>query len=71
MMILVDPRRHLAIHPGDISAMVIAQAVDGNGEYLLLSLVSGKEFKVYEQPSRSEPRLNIREVHQRLMEATK
>lgn len=69
MLILVDPRRHLAVHPGDISAMQISRGTEG--EYLLLMLVSGKEIKVYEDHGARVPRLNIRDVHQSLMEASK
>lgn len=70
MMILVDPRTHLAVQPGDISAMRICRGVEG-GEYLQLCMTSGSEFKVYGELSRGEPKVNIRDLHQRLMEASK
>ncbi|MBB6286125.1 hypothetical protein HDC32_001620 [Pseudomonas sp. JAI120] len=70
MMVLVDPRTHLAVQPGDISAMRICRAAEG-GEYLLLCMTSGCEFKVYGELSRSDPKLNIRDLHQRLMEESK
>lgn len=71
MLILVDPRTHLAVQPGDISAMRIVWSSGEEGEYLLLAMTSGKEFKVWEQLGRRDPKLNIRDLHQRLMEASK
>ena len=70
MMILVDPRTHLAVQPGDISAMRICWGAE-DGEYLLLAMTSGKEFKVYGELGRNDPKVNIRDLHLRLMEASK
>lgn len=69
MLILIDPRTHLAVQPGDISAMRIYLSTDG--EYLLLAMTSGKEFKVHAELGRRDPKLDIRDLHRRLLEASK
>ena len=69
MLILIDPRRSLAVHPGDISSMQIMRTAEG--EYLQLSMASGKEIKVWADHGQRDSALNLKDVHQRLMEACK
>ena len=70
MMIMVDPRRHIAVHPGDISAMKITLEQAGQGEVLVIYLSSGHELLVREYFG-SKSRLDLRHAHQQLMEACK
>ncbi|PWK30874.1 hypothetical protein [Pseudomonas sp. OV226] len=68
MMILVDPRRHLAVQPGDVSSISITSGVEG-GKVLVLFLVGGQELRIH---SRNEDGfLDLHAVHKQLMEASK
>lgn len=69
MLILVDPRRKLAVQPGDISSMQIQHELEG-GRVLVLHMVSGREIKVHDCVGRRE-HLDIDHVHRQLMEASK
>lgn len=69
MLIQIDPRRKLAVQPGDISSMHIQTVLEG-GRVLVLNMVSGAEIKVFDCTDRRE-HLDIDHVHQQLMEASK
>lgn len=68
MMILVDPRRKLAVQPGDISSMQVVQ-VPGGRWVLELHMTSGREIVI--PASNDYGTVNLSEVHARLMEASK
>ena len=70
MLISVDPRRHIVVHPGDISAMKITLQQGGQGEVLVIYLSSGHELSVQEYCG-NKSRLDLRAVHEQLMEATR
>jgi hypothetical protein len=70
MMVMVDPRRLIAVHPADISAMRITRELASQGECLVIHLANGHELKVWEYFD-NKSRLDLRAVHERLMEACK
>lgn len=68
MLILVDPRRKLAVQPGDISSMQVAQ-VPGGRWVLELQMISGREIVI--PASNDYGSVNLSEIHAQLMEASK
>lgn len=68
MLILVDPRRKLAVQPGDISSMQVV--LNPGGRWTLeLHMISGREIVI---PASSDlGSVNLSDIHARLMEASK
>jgi hypothetical protein len=68
MMILVDPRRKLAVQPGDISSMQMVVLPTG-GPALELRMISGREILI---PGLNDSgHVDLGAVHAQLMEASK
>ncbi|KPX11848.1 MULTISPECIES: hypothetical protein [Pseudomonas syringae group] len=67
MMILVDPRRKLAVQPGDISSMQMVTTPGGRWA-LELQMISGREIVIPASNDQGSVDLNV--VHAQLMEAS-
>jgi hypothetical protein len=67
MMIMVDPRRKLAVQPCDISSMQMVQGIGGRWT-LELHMTSGREIEI---PASSDlGRVDLNLIHAQLMEAS-
>ncbi|MDF7792911.1 hypothetical protein [Pseudomonas syringae] len=67
MLILVDPRRKLAVQPGDISSMQMVTTLGGRWA-LELQMISGREIVIPARNDQGSVDLNV--VHAQLMEAS-
>lgn len=68
MLILVDPRRDLAVQPGDISSMQTVVLPSGRSA-LALQMISGGEILI---PAYNDSgRVDLSAVHAQIMEASK
>lgn len=68
MMIMVDPRRKLAVQPGDISSMQMVRGIGGRW-ILELHMISGREIVIPASNDLGQVDLNV--IHAQLMEASK
>lgn len=67
MMIMVDPRRKLAVQPGDISSMQMVM-IPGGRWVLELHMISGREIVIPASNDLGQVDLNV--IHSQLMEAS-
>jgi hypothetical protein len=67
MMILVDPRRKLAVQPGDISSMQVVLSPGGRW-VLELHMISGREILI--PASNDNGQVDLTAIHAKLMEAS-
>jgi hypothetical protein len=68
MLVLVDPRRKLAVQPGDISSMQVVLTLGGRWA-LELQMISGREILI--PASNDQGSVNLSDIHAQIMEASK
>jgi hypothetical protein len=68
MLIVVDPRRKLAVQPGDISSMQVVLSPGGRW-VLELHMISGREILI--PASNDQGSISLSDIHAQIMEASK